>query len=55
MNDQNNQIQTTVTSYGDSNLVAALLAATLGPVGLWYKGHWGAGFAWLAKEPKRPV
>ena len=19
----------------------------LGPVGLWYKGHWAAGFAWL--------
>jgi hypothetical protein len=20
----------------------------LGPVGLWYKGQWAAGFAWLA-------
>ncbi len=31
-----------------SNGVAFLLGLLLGPVGLWYKGHWVAGFAWLA-------
>jgi hypothetical protein len=30
-----------------SNLVAGVLALLLGPVGLWYKGHWVAGFAWM--------
>ena len=30
-----------------SPLTAGCLAALLGPVGLWYKGHWAAGFAWL--------
>lgn len=31
-----------------SNLAAGCLGLLLGPVGLWYKGHWAAGFAWLA-------
>jgi hypothetical protein len=31
-----------------SNVVAGFLGLFLGPVGLWYKGHWAAGFAWLA-------
>lgn len=31
-----------------SNAVAGCLGLLLGPVGLWYKGHWAAGFAWLA-------
>jgi len=30
-----------------SNGLAFLLGLCLGPVGLWYKGHWAAGFAWL--------
>jgi hypothetical protein len=30
-----------------SNLIAFLLGLLLGPVGLWYKGQWAAGFAWL--------
>lgn len=30
-----------------SNLAAGCLGILLGPVGLWYKGHWAAGFAWL--------
>ncbi len=30
-----------------SNAMAGCLGLFLGPVGLWYKGHWGAGFAWL--------
>jgi hypothetical protein len=30
-----------------SDAVAALLGFLLGPVGLWYKGQWAAGFAWL--------
>ena len=30
-----------------SNLLAGCLGLLLGPVGLWYKGHWAAGFAWL--------
>ncbi|MFQ5744824.1 MAG: hypothetical protein ACE5HV_14730 [Acidobacteriota bacterium] len=30
-----------------SNGLAFLLGLLLGPVGLWYKGHWAAGFAWL--------
>ena len=31
-----------------SNALAGCLGLLLGPVGLWYKGHWAAGFAWLA-------
>ena len=31
-----------------SDLAAGCLGFLLGPVGLWYKGHWAAGFAWLA-------
>lgn len=31
-----------------SDTVALLLALVLGPVGLWYKGQWAAGFAWIA-------
>ena len=30
-----------------SNLGAGCLGFLLGPVGLWYKGNWAAGFAWL--------
>jgi len=30
-----------------SNFMAGCLGFLLGPVGLWYKGHWAAGFAWL--------
>ena len=30
-----------------SNFLAGCLGLLLGPVGLWYKGHWAAGFAWL--------
>ena len=30
-----------------SNALAFILGLLLGPVGLWYKGHWAAGFAWL--------
>lgn len=31
----------------ESNTLAGCLGVLLGPVGLWYKGLWGAGFAWL--------
>jgi hypothetical protein len=31
-----------------SALAAGCLGLLLGPVGLWYKGQWAAGFAWLA-------
>ncbi len=31
-----------------SDAAAGCLGLLLGPVGLWYKGHWAAGFAWLA-------
>ena len=31
-----------------SDTAAGCLGLFLGPVGLWYKGHWAAGFAWLA-------
>ena len=37
-----------LTDTGHSNLLAGCLGFFLGPVGLWYKGHWAAGFAWLA-------
>lgn len=30
-----------------SDFLAGCLGFLLGPVGLWYKGHWAAGFAWL--------
>ncbi len=30
-----------------SSATAGCLGFLLGPVGLWYKGHWAAGFAWL--------
>ncbi|WP_437229465.1 zinc ribbon domain-containing protein [Planctomicrobium sp. SH661] len=30
-----------------SDLVAGCLGFLLGPVGLWYKGQWAAGFAWI--------
>lgn len=33
---------------GKSDLLAGLLAVLLGPVGLWYKGRWAEGIAWLA-------
>lgn len=33
---------------GHSDAMAGCLGFMLGPVGLWYKGHFGAGFAWLA-------
>ncbi len=31
-----------------SNVMALVLGLLLGPVGLWYKAQWEAGFAWLA-------
>lgn len=31
-----------------SNVLAFILGLFLGPVGLWYKGHWAAGFVWFA-------
>jgi hypothetical protein len=31
-----------------SDVAAGCLGLLFGPVGLWYKGHWAAGFAWLA-------
>lgn len=31
-----------------SNGTAGCLGFFLGPIGLWYKGHWAAGFAWIA-------
>lgn len=31
-----------------SDVAAFFLGFFLGPVGLWYKEHWVAGFAWLA-------
>lgn len=33
---------------GHSDALAGCLGFMLGPVGLWYKGHFAAGFAWLA-------
>ncbi len=30
-----------------SDALAGCLGFLLGPVGLWYKGNWAAGFAWL--------
>lgn len=35
-------------SPGKSDSTAGCLGLLLGPVGLWYKGQWAAGFAWLA-------
>ena len=37
-----------LVSTGHSDALAGVLALFFGPVGLWYKGHWAAGFAWLA-------
>ena len=34
-----------------SAVAAGCLGLALGPVGLWYKGHWAAGFAWLVLTP----
>lgn len=31
----------------ERNIVAGCLGFALGPVGLWYKRQWAAGFAWL--------
>lgn len=31
-----------------SDATAGWLGLALGPVGLWYKGYWAAGFGWLA-------
>ena len=31
-----------------SNGAAGCLGLFFGPVGLWYKGQWAAGFAWIA-------
>ena len=28
--------------------MAGCLGFCLGPIGLWHKGHWAAGFAWIA-------
>ena len=30
-----------------SNGLAGCLGLVLGPIGLWYKGQWAAGFAWI--------
>ena len=35
-------------SHSHSDALAGCLGLFLGPVGLWYKGQWLAGFAWLA-------
>jgi hypothetical protein len=40
-------IQTGRSRPAKSNGLALVLGLFLGPVGLWYKGHWAAGFAWL--------
>jgi len=37
-----------VTGRERSDYMAGLLGLLLGPVGLWYKRNWVAGFAWLA-------
>lgn len=36
------------TALPKDNTTAGCLGLVLGPVGLWYKGQWAAGFAWLA-------
>lgn len=36
-----------VTVHTKSNGTAAMLGCLLGPVGLWYKRQWAAGFAWI--------
>jgi len=33
------------TNHSDG--LAGCLGFLLGPIGLWYKGHWAAGFAWI--------
>ncbi len=30
-----------------SDIIAVALCFLFGPIGLWYKGHWLAGFVWL--------
>lgn len=37
-----------LVSTNHSDGLAGCLGFMLGPVGLWYKGHWAAGFAWIA-------
>lgn len=37
-----------LTDTGHSDFLAGCLGFFLGPVGLWYKGQWAAGFAWIA-------
>ena len=37
-----------LTKADKGNFAAGCLGLLFGPVGLWYKGHWAAGFAWLA-------
>lgn len=37
-----------ITAAKKSDALAGCLGLVLGPVGLWYKGHWAAGFGWLA-------
>jgi hypothetical protein len=36
-----------IAAAAKSNVTAGCLGLVLGPVGLWYKGQWAAGFAWL--------
>jgi hypothetical protein len=36
-----------LTAAPQSNGTAGCLGLLLGPVGLWYKGQWAAGFAWI--------
>lgn len=35
-------------SSGHSDVLAGCFGLLFGPVGLWYKGQWAAGFAWMA-------
>ncbi|MCA9124589.1 MAG: hypothetical protein H6822_19575 [Planctomycetaceae bacterium] len=37
-----------VSDSGHSDMLAFFLGLVLGPVGLWYKGRFAEGFAWLA-------
>ena len=37
-----------LTAPSQSNGTAGCLGLFFGPVGLWYKGQWAAGFAWIA-------
>lgn len=36
-----------LSAASQSDGTAGCLGFFLGPVGLWYKGHWAAGFAWI--------